>query len=153
MTLEATIARQLGKLLLTAILNGDDHDNESLNALRVLRQVLTSKNISPDDLIQNLVSPPGYYSEADMLGAYQHGGDDREQQLRANMPAVRPGPSSKWHTMAKFCLDNINRARRRDHEFIQSIEWQTRDPSYVPSERQEPWLNDIYRRLGGPPIN
>jgi hypothetical protein len=148
MKLAPEVTKRLGQLLLSALLN--DQDYESLNALRALRQFLTREDISAHDLTQNLTNPG--YSEADMLGAYQHGGDDRERHLRANMPAVRSGPSSKWHTMAKFCLDNINRAHRRNHEFIHSIELQTQDPDYEPSPRQEIWLLDCYRRAGGPPI-
>jgi hypothetical protein len=94
-------AERLIKLLLVAISN--NQDNESLNALRALRRALTNENISAHDLVQNLTAPPGY-SEEQAMEIYRQGGDDREQQLRANMPAPvnsrvqhTPSKSSRWH--------------------------------------------------------
>jgi hypothetical protein len=152
MTFPPETAERLGKFLLVAINNSQD--NESLNALRKLRQVLADGNISAHDLVQNLIAPPGY-SEEQALEIYQRGGDDREQDLRTRTPTVfkTQRSSSKWHVMAKFCLDRIDYADPRHQQFIQSIERQTRAPSYVPSERQQPWLEDIYHQLGGSPID
>jgi hypothetical protein len=154
MTLAPETAKRLGQLLLVAVNNNQDH--ESLNALRALRRTLTDENISAHDLVQNLTAPPSY-SEEQALEIYQRGGDDREQDLRSRMPALHQGTTGhdspealRWRAMAQFCLDRIDYAASRHQEFIRSIHRQTQRPGFIPSENQQPWLLDIYNRLGGP---
>lgn len=122
---------KLRKALLMALSSG--HDGEVLAAVNAIKKQLKAAGYDIHWLADKLSAPDEPDDDDDDDYAYQ--------------PA---DVSHSWRDQLRFLSEDASLAllRSREFDFIMSLgEQRSRTMAWWPTERQEQWLGDIYRRV------
>jgi hypothetical protein len=139
-----------------------DRDNEVVMAARALNSELKHIGADIHELAEFIERPESKLNEADMKAILNRGialGVEQERARAASnghgtphsSPHGTPGNSampSLFH-MVHFCFDRVDQlSRDKDREFIRDIHAR-RIWKYGASPKQQPWIEDLYFKLGG----
>jgi hypothetical protein len=132
---------------------GSNHDGEVVATARAIQRVLKSDGRDLHSLADAVAKNGNELSETEMSRLFDAGYEaglrsGREEAKRdAEFYAVGDEGDPDWRAMVRYCFGHKARLRKRDLGFIESMARQIRVRS--PTELQQPWLIDLYRRLGG----
>jgi hypothetical protein len=138
---------------------GSGADAEVVKAVSAMRALLERVDADFHNIVDALEKSVGPTDEkiAQLYDAAETAARKRywrEYQEARRRCGIRPDGSTDWEAIAVFVQQRKNRLEPKHYDFVDSIAAQTSwygQPGHrtEPSDKQKPWLIDLFRRLGG----
>jgi hypothetical protein len=120
-------------------------ENESLQSLA---NAIDKAGVSPDDVVRWIKNG----GENDLIAVFNTAVEEAVRRLKEEQQSGPPGYGRLLTPvdMAQFCFDGVEGLpREKDREFIRSVFTWVVIRGRAPTPKQEPWLEDLYFKLGG----
>jgi hypothetical protein len=143
----ASIAKKLAKLVAQL---GTNNRNVVDLALQKIQRALSERSCGMPDLA-GVVERAALLANANPGGLTQQEGEQIFQaayaQGRAEARGEQASRPPSWREMIEVCCNNINHLGDKDRGFIRSIRPRILFDEDEPSEKQQKWIRDCYRKV------